>query len=189
MAGPRPSRRAMELTMAHPVLPPMLCVHCGACSVPIIGPGTGPHVARAQCSGCGRYLKWLPKALLSVEKDVPRMDSVNLLIVSGCLDRAPMVRFREDGTCVCTGTMRLEESGTQGAVFKTYVPFEAYGKVGEQIGEWQAGDLGLLQGKVFWRKYHTKSSEEKSGLALLVQKGTTLAPTPALSGTTGQHDR
>ena len=51
------------------------------------------------------------------------MESVNLLIVSGALDRAPLVRFREHGTCVCTGTMRLEESGTQGAVFKTYVPF------------------------------------------------------------------
>jgi hypothetical protein len=68
----------------------------------------------------------------------------------------PSVRFREDGTCLCTGTLRLEELGTSGTVFKTYLPFEAYGKVGEQVGEWQAGDVCTLQGKVFWRKYHNK---------------------------------
>ena len=104
------------------------------------------------------------------------MDSLNILIVSGYLERDPVVRFREDGTCLCTGTLRLEEQGTQGTVFKTFLPFEAFGKVGEQLGEWHAGALCTLQGKVFWRKYHTKSGEEKSGLALLVQKGSVLVP-------------
>ena len=97
------------------------------------------------------------------------MDCVNILIVAGFLDRAPVVRFRDDGTCLCAGTLRLEEQGTQGTLFKTYVPFEAYGKGGEQIGEWQAGDYCTLQGKVFWRRYQTKTGEEKSGLALLAQ--------------------
>ena len=104
------------------------------------------------------------------------MDSLNILIVAGYLDRAPAVRFREDGTCLCTGTLRLEEVGTQGSVFKTFLPFEAFGKVGEQLGEWHAGDLCTLQGKVFWRKYHTQSGEANSGLALLVQKGSVLMP-------------
>jgi single-stranded DNA-binding protein len=107
------------------------------------------------------------------------MDSLNLLIVSGALDRAPQVRFREDGACVCTGTLRLEEQGTQGTVFKTFLPFEAYGKVGEHLGTWHEGDLGTLQGKVCWRKYHTKGGEEKSGLALLVQKSWRLVPATA----------
>ena len=108
------------------------------------------------------------------------MDSINLLIVSGALDRrAPQVRFREDGACVCTGTLRLEEQGTQGTVFKLFLPFEAYGKVGEQLGTWHEGDRGTLQGKVFWRKYHTKAGEEKSGLALLVQKTWRLVPATA----------
>ena len=108
------------------------------------------------------------------------MDSINLLIVSGALDRrAPQVRFREDGACVCTGTLRLEEQGTQGTVFKLFLPFEAYGKVGEQLGTWHEGDRGTLQGKVFWRKYHTQRGEEKSGLALLVQKSWQLVPSTA----------
>jgi single-stranded DNA-binding protein len=104
------------------------------------------------------------------------VDSLNILIVAGYLDRAPIVRFREDGTCVCTGTLRLEEQGVQGTMFKTYLPFEAYGKVGEQVGEWHAGDVCTLQGKIFWRKYHTKSGDDKSGLALLVHKGSVLVP-------------
>ena len=107
------------------------------------------------------------------------MDSINLLIVSGALDRALQVRFREDGTCVATGTLRLEEQGAQGTTFKTFLPFEAYGKVGEQLGAWYEGDLGTLQSKVFWRKYHTPRGEEKSGLALLVQKGWRLVSAPA----------
>jgi hypothetical protein len=51
--------------------------------------------------------------------------------------------------------------------------------VGEQLGAWQEGDLGTLQGKVFWHKYHTPRGEEKSGLALLVQKSWRLVPAPA----------
>jgi hypothetical protein len=40
--------------------------------------------------------------------------------------------------------------------------------------------LGDLGGKVFWRKYHTKAGEEKSGLALLVQKSSVLVPVAAV---------
>ena len=165
-------------------LPPLLCGHCGACAVPTLGPGAGQHVARALCSNpnCRRFIKWVPKALVYGEKDAYPMDSLNILIVSGALDRSPMVRFREDGTCLCTGTLRLEEQSPQGPVFKTYLPFEAYGKVGEQVGEWQAGDVCTLQGKIFWRKYHTKGGEDKSGLALLVQKGSVLIPAVVLTG-------
>jgi hypothetical protein len=80
--------------------------------------------------------------------------------------------------CVCTGTIRVDELSAQGTVFKTYIPFEGYTKVGEMLGERQVGDVLLLQGKVFWRKYVTKSGEEKSGLALLVQKASVLVPAP-----------
>jgi len=69
-------------------------------------------------------------------------------------------------------------SGASGTVFKTFLPFEGYSKVGEILGERQVGDVLLLQGKVFWRKYVTKSGEEKSGLALLVQKASVLVAAP-----------
>ncbi len=103
------------------------------------------------------------------------MDCLNLLIVSGTVERMSL-RFREDGTCVCTGTLRIDELGSSGTVFKTYLPFEGYAKVGEVLGERQIGDVLMLQGKVFWRKYTTKSGEEKNGLALLVQKVSVLLP-------------
>jgi len=45
-------------------IPPLLCTHCGACDVPTIGPGTGPHVARALCRACGAFIKWLPRGLI-----------------------------------------------------------------------------------------------------------------------------
>ena len=105
------------------------------------------------------------------------MDAINLLIVSGALERVAL-RFREDGTPVCTGTIRVDELGAQGTVFKTYVPFEGYAKCGEALGARHEGDVMLLQGKVFWRKYTLKSGEEKSGLALLVQKASVLVPAP-----------
>ena len=91
------------------------------------------------------------------------MDGVNLLIVSGTLERVNL-RFREDGTCVCTGTIRVDELSAQGVMYKTFIPFEGYSKVGEALGERQTGDGLMLQGKVFWRKYTLKGGEEKSGL-------------------------
>jgi len=107
------------------------------------------------------------------------MDSTNVLLVSGVLDRAPTMRFRDDGNALCTGTLRLDEPGANGTVYKTYVAFEAYSKVAEVVAERQAGDVVLLQGKVMWRKYVTKSGEEKAGLALLVQKCSVLVAAPA----------
>jgi hypothetical protein len=36
---------------------PLPCPACGAIDVPRIQSGTGPHVAKALCRGCGRFLK------------------------------------------------------------------------------------------------------------------------------------
>jgi len=99
-------------------LPPILGHHCGVLDTPIIGPGSGQHAAKAMCPQ-GHFLTWLPKALFGGPQDTPPIDSINVLLVSGALDRAPQVRFREDGSCVCAGTLRLEERGAQGTVFKT----------------------------------------------------------------------
>ena len=60
-----------------------------------------------------------------------------------------------------------------------YVVAEAFGKAGDALAELPSGALALLQGKLFWRKHVTKRGAEKSGLALLVQKSSMLAPAPA----------
>lgn len=109
------------------------------------------------------------------------MESVNLLVITGTLERLNL-RYREDGTAICSGSLRAEEIGNNGTIFKTFIPFEAYGKVAESLGERQAQEVVLFQGKVFWRKYTTKGGEDKSGLALLVQKVSLLVPALAEVG-------
>ena len=37
---------------------PLGCRHCGAYAEPVLGPGTGPHVAAARCGPCHAFLKW-----------------------------------------------------------------------------------------------------------------------------------
>ena len=46
-------------TDAIPPLQPRPCPQCGAIDPPAVGPGSGPHTARARCAHCGRFLQWL----------------------------------------------------------------------------------------------------------------------------------
>jgi hypothetical protein len=59
------------MTLAHPnehfphetssLLPELLCRQCGVLDTPALGPGHGPHAARALCRHCGRFLQWLSR--------------------------------------------------------------------------------------------------------------------------------
>ena len=106
------------------------------------------------------------------------MDCSNVCLISGYVERNLAIRYREDGIAQCTCTLRVEELGATGTIYKTYVVAEAFGKTGEALGELHSGTLAVLQGKLFWRKHLTKSGEEKSGLALLLQKVSVLTPAP-----------
>src|SRR5882762_6892590 len=70
-------------------LPPLCCPACETVALPRLGPGTGPHVVKASCSRCGKFLKWLPRALVPLEKEVRPMDCINMCLVSGYLERDP----------------------------------------------------------------------------------------------------
>lgn len=41
------------------------CPRCGVIDTPKLGPGSGPHVARALCAHCGAFLAWLSRFPLS----------------------------------------------------------------------------------------------------------------------------
>jgi hypothetical protein len=41
------------------------CHRCGVIDTPKLGPGSGPHVARALCAHCGAFLAWLSRFPLS----------------------------------------------------------------------------------------------------------------------------
>jgi hypothetical protein len=49
MTQPAPER--------HSVVQP--CPYCNVVDRPTLTEGTGPHVVRASCSHCGRFIKWL----------------------------------------------------------------------------------------------------------------------------------
>jgi len=106
------------------------------------------------------------------------MDYANVCLISGYVECHPAIRYREDGIAQCTWTLRVEELGATGTIYKTSVVAEAFGKTGEALGELPSGTLAVLQGKLFWRKHLTKSGEEQSGLALLVQKVSVLTSAP-----------
>jgi single-stranded DNA-binding protein len=99
------------------------------------------------------------------------MDSLNVVALTGALERDPTIRFDEgSGTPRCSATLRCEELGTNGSTFTLYVPLEAWGKTAEALGALHAGALVAVQGKLCWRKYRTKQGEEKGGLAVLLGK-------------------
>ena len=66
-------------------LPPLFCRHCGALTQPVLGSGCGPHVARAACGACGRFIKWLPWALVGgpPKEQQPMVASVNRCVLLG----------------------------------------------------------------------------------------------------------
>ena len=104
------------------------------------------------------------------------MECLNVCIISGYVERDPAIRYREDGKAQCTCTLRVEDVGVNGTVYKTFVVAEAFGKTAEALAELQSGALAMVQGKIFWRTHVTKNGEEKGGLAVLVQKSNLLVP-------------
>jgi single-stranded DNA-binding protein len=104
------------------------------------------------------------------------MDSLNVVALTGHLERDPVMRFDPDSsTPRCSGTLRCEEVNANGSTFRLYVPLEGWGKTAEALGELHAGALVAVQGKLCWRKYTTKHGEEKGSLAVLVGKVSVLA--------------
>src|SRR5689334_4135967 len=118
-------------------LPPLLCPHCGACAVPLLGPGAGQHVARALCGQCGRFLRWLPRALM--EGKDPAMGGLSRAIVLGTVSKAGVeVRYSTSGTPCASFTLVVSERGQDGKEHPTFIDCECWGKKAESAGELEA---------------------------------------------------
>lgn len=103
------------------------------------------------------------------------MDSVNNVTLVGCLERDPSMRFvPASGMPSCTATLRCDEAGSSGQVFKLYVPLEAYGRTAEALSILTAGALVGVQGKLAWRK---REGDEKGGLVVMVSRVSLLLAT------------
>jgi hypothetical protein len=144
---------AVATPMVKPRIPPLLCPHCGVCDVPRIGPGTQTHVARALCSGCGRYLKWLPKALLGLEQKEQTMGGIARCVVIGVIGKyGCSLHYATSGAACASFTLVVSEQGSDGRTYNLFVPCEVWGKKAEGASELAAGQLCLFEGKLARRK-------------------------------------
>jgi single-stranded DNA-binding protein len=85
----------------------------------------------------------------------------------GVLERDPIVKWQEDeSTPTVSFTVRVEEMGKDGGLFKVYVPVEAYSRLAEQAATLRAGELVGIEGKLKWRAYVDKDHQKKGTLAV-----------------------
>jgi hypothetical protein len=49
--------------LPHSIHVPDEITYSSCCTIdaPIVGPGAGPHAARATCAGCGKFVTWLSR--------------------------------------------------------------------------------------------------------------------------------
>ena len=103
------------------------------------------------------------------------MDSLNTVCISGVVERDPRTKFEGDGLQTTTLTLRLEEQGKDGMVFKVYVPVDCYGKVAERAAALSAGDLVGIEGKLKWKSYDHQG-QRKGTLCVLARQFAVLVP-------------
>lgn len=72
--------------------------------------------------------------------------NLNNVVLTGVLERDPITRFADHGTQQVHFTLRVEEAGPAGQLFKRFVSCEAYGQAWEE-GE-RDRELMLLQSLV-----------------------------------------
>jgi|SoiMetStandDraft_2_1073263.scaffolds.fasta_scaffold147916_2 single-stranded DNA-binding protein len=135
-------------TMSTP-LPPLHCPNCGTVALPRLRPGTGPHPARADCSKCGRFLKWLPKRLAQpidkaqeTKRHQPRGPAWD--------HRASGVEVINDarGVPCASFTLEVQEPGRDGQASSTLMPCTVWGAKAESAIELEAGQLVCVEGKL-----------------------------------------
>ena len=132
--------------MAHPLV--LSCPHCGLVEAPRLTEGTGPHTAKACCSGCGKFLRWVPKQLLQ-PKETRMVASMNRVTLLGKIHSYGMeVRYNPTGTPCTSFTLIVSEAGQDGKTHDVYVPCECWGKKAEAASELDAGQLVLFEGKL-----------------------------------------
>jgi hypothetical protein len=127
-------------------LPPLLCSHCGACDVPTIAAGTGPHVAKAICSACQGFIKWLPKMML---KETSMIANVNRVVLLGTIGKYGMeMRYSNNGTGCASFMLAVTEHGQDGKDHATLIPCECWGKRSAEASDLKAGQLVLFEGRL-----------------------------------------
>ena len=101
---------------------------------------------------------------------------LNHVTLTGTLERDPITRFADHGTQQVSFTLRVDEAGPAGQLFKLFVPVEAYGQAGDQAGELAAGAAVLVAGKLKWTSWTDKTGQKRTSLCVLARLVKRLAP-------------
>ena len=101
---------------------------------------------------------------------------LNHCTLTGTLERDPITRFQETGPQQVSFTLRVDEAGPSGQLFRLFVPVEAYGQAGEQAGELHAGAAVLVAGKLKWTACTDKTGQKRTSLCVLARLVRPLAP-------------
>jgi single-stranded DNA-binding protein len=83
----------------------------------------------------------------------------------------------ESGAMQGTFTLVVEELGTEGRVFSTWIVCEVYGRALAQAEQLEPGSLVCVDGKLKRRQRHTKQGEQFYDTVVLAWSVTTLVPT------------
>jgi single-stranded DNA-binding protein len=94
-------------------------------------------------------------------KEGTGMDQVNVVVLTGFLERSPVVT-----ETAVRFTIRVDETGKDGTTFKVFVPCEAYGRA----ESWEAGAFLAVEGRLKWRSYTDRDGEKKSGLCVFARE-------------------
>lgn len=149
------------------------CYRCGTIAPPTISPGIGPHGARADCSHCGGFIKWLPKPKKGIGMDV------NEVILLGTLARDPEDR-QTDGAKAYVAAALCCEEGTDERTYKTYIPVQAFGKAAAVLRDLKAETPCLIRGKLTWRSWQVDG--QKQGRLEVLAWSITPAPMAVSAG-------
>ena len=101
---------------------------------------------------------------------------LNHVTLTGTLERDPITRFQDTGTQQVSFTLRVDEPGPAGQLFKLFVPCEAYGSAAAHAGELTAGAVVLVAGKLKWTSSTDKQGQKRTSLCVLARLVKRLAP-------------
>lgn len=106
---------------------------------------------------------------------------LNHVTLTGILERDPITRFADHGTQVTSFTLRLDEVGPAGQLFKLFVPCECYASTAEAAGDLSAGEAVLVAGKLTWTSWTDKQGQKRTSLCVLARLVKRLAPAGILA--------
>ena len=95
---------------------------------------------------------------------------INQVVVSGAIERDPVVKSAESGMMVGFTLAVVDINRQTGQEFKTYVAVETYGQTAAEAEHFRAGDSVIVSGKLKFTSWTGKDGTKKTTLAVLARQ-------------------